>query len=399
MGYQFYKDPDANFRVEVALGGVPAGCGDVGEILMAVQQAPDGADKDWAHAFAALGRRVEGLAEEAKNAGNLRGARDAYLRAATYFAAQLEAQQAYAEDQNLRETFVNHRRCWDAFADLNQPALERVNIPFDGTTMPGYFLSVDGTRRPTIVLINGSDGSLTWVWQEMLAAYEQGFNALIFDGPGQQSMLFERGIGFRPDWENVITPIVDLLVERPDVDSDALILWGGSQGGFWVPRALAFEHRFAAACCDPGVVDVSASWLAHFPKEMINLVTSGDAKDFNAAMEYGLKDPTLRAKWNFRARPYLQPTPYDVVAAMLAYNITDVAHQIDTPLMICSPVGEQFWPGQSEQLAKLVGDNATLVKFTAAEGADMHCEPMARSLVHQRMYDWLSSDVGIRAPQ
>jgi len=30
-----------------------------------------------------------------------------------------------------------------------------------------------------------------------------------------------------------------------------------------------------------------------------------------------------------------------------------------------------------------------LVPFTADEGADRHCEPMARSLLEQRMFDWL----------
>ena len=38
------------------------------------------------------------------------------------------------------------------------------------------------------------------------AACERGYNALTFDGPGQQSMLFDQGIPFRPDWEHVITP-------------------------------------------------------------------------------------------------------------------------------------------------------------------------------------------------
>src|SRR5690606_17944007 len=85
----------------------------------------------------------------------------------------------------------------------------------------------------------------------------RGYNVLIFDGPGQQSMLYERGIGFRSDWEAVLTPIVDLLLTREDVDPDRLALYGVSQGGFWVPRTVAYEHRFAAAIADPGVKNVS----------------------------------------------------------------------------------------------------------------------------------------------
>lgn len=62
-------------------------------------------------------------------------------------------------------------------------------------------------------------------------------------------------------------------------------------------------------------------------------------------------------------------------------------------MMITEPEGEQFWPGQSERMHKGVA-GSELVRFTAAEGADRHCEPMARSLLEQRMFDWLDVTFG-----
>ena len=400
MGYRFYDDADFNYRAQVALGGTPAGLGDVGEILTVIASVPSGDDAAWATAFSDLARRVEALAESSRTRDR-RSAADAYLRAATYYAAKLEAVQAGSDDAAITRAFADHRRCWDAFADLTDPPLERVAIPYSQEgrqlAMPGYFLS-HGQRRPTFIFINGSDGALTWVWQELLAAYERGFNGLVFDGPGQQSMLFEQGVPFRPDWEAVITPVVDVLLGRDDVDPAGLVLWGGSQGGFWGARALAFEHRFAAGFLDPGVVDVSTSWLGHFPPELVDLLKSGDKKDFDAAMGQAIASPQLAPVWNFRARPYGMSSPFDVCRAMMEYTVADVAHQITTPVMIADPEGEQFWPGQSAALAKLIGDQADLEHYTAAEGADMHCEPMARSLVHQRMFDWLAGLLPTHAP-
>jgi hypothetical protein len=111
-----------------------------------------------------------------------------------------------------------------------------------------------------VVLNNGSDGPTShmglfggWV------ALERGWHAMTFDGPGQQAALFLQGMPFRPDWEAVLTPVVDAMVARPDVDPGRLAVIGVSQAGYWVPRALAFEHRFAAAVADPGVVDVTSS--------------------------------------------------------------------------------------------------------------------------------------------
>src|SRR3712207_761203 len=104
--------------------------------------------------------------------------------------------------------------------------------------MPGYFFTPPGAtgRHPTLVVNNGSDGPVTTLWPPLGAgAVARGYNVLVFDGPGQQSMLFERQVPFRYDWEAVITPAVDYLSARPDVDPERIALHGVSQGGYWVP--------------------------------------------------------------------------------------------------------------------------------------------------------------------
>ena len=104
---------------------------------------------------------------------------------------------------------------------------------------------------------------------------------MTFDGPGQQATLFEQGIPFRPDWEAVLTPVLDTMLARPDVDRDRVAVIGVSQAGFWVPRAICFEHRFAAAVADGGVVDVSAGWIAQLSEEMRQLLHDGNREEFD----------------------------------------------------------------------------------------------------------------------
>jgi poly(3-hydroxybutyrate) depolymerase len=63
-------------------------------------------------------------------------------------------------------------------------------------------------------------------------------------------------------------------LSRAEVDPKRVAIQGISQGGYWVPRAVAFEKRIAAAIADPGVVDVSTSWTASLPKPMLDHVNS-----------------------------------------------------------------------------------------------------------------------------
>ena len=226
-------------------------------------------------------------------------------------------------------------------------------------------------------------------------ATARGYDCLTFDGPGQGYALWKQGLHFRPDWEKVITPVVDFSLGRDTVDPERIALLGISQGGYWVPRAVAFEKRIAAAVADPGVVDVSTSWTATLPKEMIDLLHSGQKDAFDAAMAEGLPQ-AMKAGLAFRMRPYGLASTYDVFRAAMTYDLTDVTSRITCPMLITSPEGESFWPGQSEQLYDLLTGPKALVSFTREEGADLHCEPKAAGLRELRIFDWLDETLALR---
>ena len=97
-----------------------------------------------------------------------------------------------------------------------------------------------------------------------------------------------------------------------------------------------------------------------------------------------------RQVMQWRAKPYgTRDSAYALFKAVEQYRLGNLVQRIRTPIMITDPEGEQFWPGQSRRLYDALPGPKVLVPFTKAEGADMHCEPMARSLLEQRMFDWL----------
>jgi hypothetical protein len=398
----FFKNEDFNFLTEIALGSVYWQAADVGEVLSTVDRIHDGRARSWVDEWTATADRLAQLAAAGAAAGRERSAASQYLRASLYYSLATYSADAAGEPDLFASLWERHRAGWDRFVDLADfggAVAERIEIPYEGTTLPGYFFRPGpaGAPRRTLIFNNGSDGSAVGALTGGIAdALERGWNAMTFDGPGQNAALVRQGLTFRPDWEKVITPVVDFLSARADVDGEKLALLGVSQGGYWVPRALAFEHRIAAAVADPGVVDVSTTILRHLPHVMMKLLEEGDREKFDRDIEWTLRiSPSTRSLLALRMRPYGVSAPYDFFSVARDYALTDeLIARISTPVLVTDPDNEQFWPGQSRELFdKLPGETKAIIAFTHEEGADSHCEPVASGLRGERIFDWLDERV------
>jgi hypothetical protein len=395
---QFFTDADMNFVFLGMFGAAYYGVAEVGTALAIIDQTEDG---NAASAFAALtstGERVRERAEAALAGGHRATARESFLQASNYTFAATYFCDRMGAPEKMFPTWRQSRTAMDAAFLLFHPPVEQVRIPYEGTTLPGYLFKVDESDRPRPLLIlnNGSDGSVLDMWvMGGAAGVARGYNCLTIDGPGQGAALWEQHLTFRPDWEKVITPVVDFVLRRRDIDPARIALQGISQGGYWVPRAVAFEHRIAAAIADPGVFDVSTSWTAHLPPQAIALLDGGQKAKFDGIMS---GDPREQATLAFRARPFGVSAPFDLFTAVRKYTLAGVLDKIACPMLITDPDGEHFWPGQSRQVYDGLPGLKTLARFTVAEGAQYHCEPMAPGLRSQRIFDWLDATLARPAP-
>lgn len=402
--HRFFEDETFEFLTLSALGSASVRLAEVGEVLATVDAIEDGDLQSWFDAWMTTGERLEAVAREAESNGHRQTARDAFLRASMYIGNAFFNVLGTDRAGDKVAIWKRHRECAAAAFRLWETPVEKVAIPYEGTTLEGFFFAgadVSGDTRgadgrgPLIVFNNGSDGTVV----EMLAlgvdeAVRRGYHALVFDGPGQGQALYVQGLPFRHDWEKVLGPVLDWALVRDDVDPDRVATFGWSQAGYWVPRAAAFEHRLAAIAVDPGVVDVSASWLSHFPQPMIDLLQAHDRETFEAWMAQAPSDPATEAMGAKRMEPFLSDSFYDVLVELQQWNLTDVVGQIKCPVLITDPEGEGFWPGQSQQLYDLLRCPKTLMPFTAAEGADLHCEPKAPIVRSHRVLDWFDQTLG-----
>ena len=189
----------------------------------------------------------------------------------------------------------------------------------------------------------------------------------------------------------MITPVVDFALARPEVDPDKVALTGISQGGYWVLRAAAFEHRLAAVVADPGVMRVYDALESHIPHRQIKQLEAGEKEKFDSSMHLGERfSKKIRYTMAFRFTPYGFDSPYDLYRAARAYDLADVVGDIRCPTLVLDPEREAFWPGQSREVYEaLTTERKDIVSFSDAEGAGAHCEPLSVPLRNQRAFDWL----------
>ena len=390
----FYRDQLFDAQLLRTVGHSCYGGADLEECLAAAHSIRETDTSGWFTAWMALADRVRSDAERSLRVGHPVSAREGFLRASNYYRNAYIFLFGEPLDGELRRAYDLHRQSFRQAAALMDSPVEEVRIPYEQTSLRGYFLRAASgdVPRSTLILNGGYDSTAEecYFWNAV-AALRRGYHCLIFDGPGQGSALIEDGLKFRPDWEAVIRPVVDWLQRQPGVDSRRIGIIGLSFGGYLGLRAASGEPRIAACVADPGQFSLLEIFQARIPAFMAKDLPKmrGVSGALLRRMMYSrLKKPT--AGWGLRRGLWVHVAASieEYLSLAAHYSLAGRVERIQCPTLVCFAEDDEIAVSARKIYDALTCEKEFLT-FRGSEGAGAHCEAGARLLFHQRAFDWL----------
>jgi len=311
--------------------------------------------EDWCAAWCARAAIHEALGREALQAGHRLSAGEHLVRAAIYYHF---AKFVFVVDPaQMRSAHEKAVQCYRDALPLIRPPGQRVEIPFEGRKLCGVLRG----SGPVLIMAPGLDST-----KEELHAYEEPFLArgmatLAIDGPGQGEAEYE--IPICGDYERAASAVVDWIESRPELDAKRIAIWGVSLGGYYAPRAAAYEKRLKACIALSGPFDWARIWD-------------------------GLPELTRET---FRVRSHsASPEQARKIAATL--TLSAAAKNVTCPLFLVAGRQDKLVPAShAEELARSAGGPVELLVVEDG-GHNANNRPYR---YRSRSADWLAAQFGL----
>ena len=332
------------------------------------------AQATWIEHWSALARKVEDFARRDEAAGHALTAGKKYLRACVYWFTA-ERMTSHRSPQKLA-IYRAMLSCFERSVRLRNEPIEFVELPYEGTQLPALFhRAPGGGRKPAMIHFDGFDVTKEWmhlcgIAREFAA---RGIATLMLDHPGIGAALRLQDLPMNPDSERWAAAAMDWLERRSDVDPRRVGVVAMSLGGYYAPRAAAFEKRLAAC----------VAWGARWE----NVGSHGRIlRDPDAARS--VTNWVEHALWYYGAK-----TPDDAYAKIAQMTLEGIADRITCPLLVVHGERDRQVPlEQAEQTVRAAVNSprAELRVFTQAEGGAEHVGGDLFSPTIDYIADWVA---------
>lgn len=362
-----------------ALNSAPWGGAEIGEVnrIGMALRGSLGDDLAWFRAWAAEADRLETIGRRHIAEGHRRSGAHFLFRASNYALIGERFLTPKIDESNAvyRRAVANFR---DAAAHIGRPRIEPVEIPYEGTSLPGLLVHPDRDGKtgpaPAMVYFDGLD--ITKEIQYFKGVPElaaRGIAVLLVDGPGNGEAIRFRGLTLHHETERYATAAYEFLAARNDIDPHRIGVMAISLGGYYAPRAAAFEQRFACCFAWGAQWDYHAVWKRRFDA----LAAKGNPS---------LSVPAHHVFWILGVNDQ-----HEALERLRHFRLDGVVQRIECPFLLLHGAGDEQIPLAEAQLCfdKVGSRRKTFRVFTREEGGFHHCQIDNLSIGVAAFADWL----------
>ena len=389
-----FDDQDMDFNLMWAMGQSGAGGAEIGECLSAASQISD--LESWVREWTKAGQRLEAQAQAAERAHHLVSAREAYLRAFSYYQASIFS--ARPQDKRLAENWRKGTTCFQKAAALFDPPIVQIEVPFQPYSLHGYFMPATGgaAKAPTLIYVTGGEGWAEHAYFWVGLGRSRGYNVVAVDLPVHVgSRLRYPELPVKDASGAIDAPlkaVIDYTAQRPDVDRDRVALIGFSIGGYFAQRATVADggNRVKALIANSPISDPYRLSMAEFPPALLK----APAFVTNLVGQIAVHQNTMSAATAERSCWQFGVNSLSELAEMGRDEIID-PEKIHCPMLCLASEGEApMFLTQAREVYEALKVPKKLHIFSIEEGADAHCQVNNITLMQEVVYDWLDETFG-----
>lgn len=383
---ELLKNPAQQAQLSRTLGYATAGGAEISECLTAAKKLDQADAAKWYDVWSSLADQLRVSAEEGLQKGYKTSSGQKLLRASNYYRTAYFFLEENSQDDRIATALKLSKGSFLRAMDLLGISYIPLQIPFEDYYLPAYlFLSAE-ENAPLLIDTGGGDSILEELYFiSVEPALKRGYHTLIFEGPGQGSLLRLEKRPFRADWETVIAAVLDFMEKNYPTLLSKVALRGDSFGGYLAARAASGESRIQACVLNPGIKNPTES-LA----KLGNPIKRQLAFLFNRDLKFKIKSRFMR----FGANSFS-----DLVKKCKAFTLQGRVHQIQCPTLVIDNEEEHLTQGQAQKLFFELSCKKNYHRFTAAQSTGGHCQPFGQMATHAIIFDWLDTQFGRSSSQ
>ncbi|KAL8683661.1 MAG: hypothetical protein Q9186_000434 [Xanthomendoza sp. 1 TL-2023] len=336
--YPFFGSEFFDFESTRILGTAPFGGCEPGEFLEAIAKIKRHDAESWYLAWIQQAERVEVIAKKAEENGQKVQAKTAWLRLSNYLRAS--SYMLPPEDTRVLQCAERSIQSFRRAIPLMEGQVVTLNVPYeDGKTLAAYLFLPPASKRlrnqdcPILINCGGADSTQ----EELYFIYgvsgpELGYAVLTFDGPGQGMALKRDNIPMRPDYESVVTRMIDHLTDvandKPGLglDLNRIAVAGITMGGYYALRGATDVRVRACVSVDP-FYSLWGLALTRMPQWYANLWSNGwiSERFFNWSIHTHMRlDFPSRWEFSLGSRMMGTQTPGETLRRFQLFSLDNI---------------------------------------------------------------------------